>query len=127
MLATSSPTISSEALERILFAYGVLTLSAETTPSSAGHRRMRSLSGGRADVHQQATVPVNAVIEDWLTKQRTMAPRALPMSTSHPHAARHDDHEPQRSDDGQRSRPIATRSPTGQAVRRVFYNGCRTP
>lgn len=120
-----------EALERILFAYGVLTLSAETI---AIHRLVIGECDRFPEVartfYRQAIVPVNAVIEDWLTKQSDKG--ALRIADVHIASGMLRGMmtmEPQRSAMmGQRSAPhrdeIALRA---KQCAEVFYNGCRTP
>jgi AcrR family transcriptional regulator len=118
-----------EALERILFAYGLLTLSAETIAISRlviGECE-RFPEVARA-FYQSAIVPVNAVIETWLTKQKDKG--ALRIDDVHIASGMLRGMmimEPQRAAMmGQRSAPhrdeIAFRA---KQCAEVFYNGCK--
>ena len=109
----------------------MLTLSAETI---AIHRLVIGECDRFPEVartfYRQAIVPVNAVIEDWLTKQSDKG--ALRIADVHIASGMLRGMmtmEPQRSAMmGQRSAPhrdeIALRA---KQCAEVFYNGCRTP
>lgn len=118
-----------EALERILFAFGLLTLSAETI---AINRLVigeceRFPEVARA-FHQLAIMPVNAVIETWLTKQKDKG--TLRIDDVHIASGMLRGMmimEPQRTAMmGQRAAPhrdeIALRA---RQCAEVFYNGCK--
>lgn len=119
-----------EALERILFAYGVLTLSEETI---AIHRLVIGECDRFPEVartfYRQAIVPVNAVVEDWLRRQNENG--ALHIADAHIASGMLRGMmtmEPQRSAMmGQRSAPhrdeIALRA---RQCAELFYHGCKT-
>lgn len=118
-----------EALERILLAFGLLTLSPETI---AINRLVISECERFPEVarafYQSAIVPVNGVIEDWLTKQKDKG--ALRIDDVHIASGMLRGMmvmEPQRTAMmGQRSAPhrdeIAFRA---KQCAEVFYNGCK--
>ncbi|MGO4674917.1 TetR/AcrR family transcriptional regulator [Bosea sp. 2YAB26] len=118
-----------EALERILFAFGVLTLSAETI---AINRLVIGECGRFPEVarafYQLAIVPVNGVIEAWLTQQKDKG--TLRIDDVHIASGMLRGMmimEPQRTAMmGQRAAPhrdeIALRA---RQCAEVFYNGCR--
>ncbi len=118
-----------EQLERILFAFGVLTLSEETIAINrlviGECERFPEIA--RA-FYQSAIVPVNGVIEDWLNKQK--AKGTLRVDDVHIASGMLRGMmimEPQRTAMmGQRSAPhrdeIAFRA---KQCAEVFYNGCK--
>ncbi|MGO4739112.1 TetR/AcrR family transcriptional regulator [Bosea sp. 2KB_26] len=118
-----------EALERILFAFGILTLSTETI---AINRLVIAECGRFPEVarafYQLAIVPVNGVIEAWLTRQKDKG--TLRLDDVHIASGMLRGMmimEPQRTAMmGQRAAPhrdeIALRA---RQCAEVFYNGCR--
>lgn len=120
-----------EALERILLAYGVLTLSEETI---AINRLVIGECERFPEVartfYREAIVPVNAAIEGWLTKQSERgALRVADVHIASGMLRGMMSMEPQRSAMmGQRSAPhrdeIALRA---KQCAELFYNGCGSP